>query len=811
MNSARDVNAGSPPATEQTGCPRYGVLDLMKTIPRHGFSGAAIALLIVQFWPAFSRAAEGKFKITPVIPMPARPFDPRDIRLLEGPFQKAIERDHAYLLRLEPDRLLSWFRKEAGLEPKAPVYGGWEKQGVAGHTLGHYLSACSRMYRDTGDQELLRRVNDIVEELGRCQDANGNGYVGAIPRGKEIFAEISRGEIRSAGFDLNGGWVPWYTMHKVMAGLRDAWLYCDNAQARTILVRVADWADQTTRALTDAQWQKMLACEHGGMNEVLADVYALTGDDKYLALAKKFYHRAILDPLAAQRDELAGKHANTQIPKLIGAARLYELTGDEKFATMSKFFWETVTEHHSYVTGGNSDGEHFGQPDHLNNRLSPNTTETCNTYNMLKLTRRLFMREPEATYADYYERAVWNHILASQNPEDGMVCYFVSLKPGGHKSFLTPFDSFACCTGTGLENHARYGDNIYFHGDNDLYLNLFIASELNWPEKGLRLRQETDFPKTGRVKLTFACARPQTLALKIRHPFWASGMQVLVNGAAIENTGRPQSYLTVEREWKDGDEVELDLPLGLRTEAMPDNPNRIAIFYGPILLAGDLGPRGGEPRVPVLVTDGRPVNDWVRPVAGQSLVFRTQDVGRPEDVELRPFYQFYKRDYSVYWDVFTQPAWEAREAAYRAEQERRKELEARTVDDLAMGEMQPERDHHLLGERTGAGDFNGRKWRHATDGGWFSFEMKVAADAPQDLVVTYWGSDTGNREFDVLVDGEKIATQKLSMNKPGEFFDQVYPLPAALVKGKDQVTVRFQAHPGAWAGGVFGVRLVKRQ
>ena len=755
--------------------------------------------------------ATNRFPVAPVVPPKVEAFPLAAVRLLDGPFQHAQEMDAKYLLSLEPDRLLSWFRKEAGLTPKGAVYGGWESQGVAGHCLGHYLSACARMYQATGNQEFLDRVNYIVAELAECQQANGNGYVAAIPRGKELFAEVVRGDIRSAGFDLNGGWVPWYTLHKDLAGLLDAYRYCDNAQARTVFLRLANWVEATTRSLTDEQWQKMLGCEHGGMNEVMAEAYALTGDAKYLTLARKFYHRAILDPLAAQRDELAGKHANTQIPKVIGAARLYELTGDEKFATLSRFFWETVTHHHAYVIGGNSDGEHFGAPGKLNDRLGDNTCETCNTYNMLKLTTALFRREPRAEYADYYERAVWNHILASQNPDDGMVCYYVTLRPGGKKNFLSAFDSFACCTGTGMENHARYGENIYFHSTNALWVNQFIASELNWKDKGVTLRQQTGFPASNSVVFTLQCAQPARFALKLRYPAWAAGRPVslALNGKSLPLVAATDGYLTLDREWHNGDRVSLLLPLFLHTEAMPDNPGRIAVLYGPIVLAGDLGPLDREARVPVLVTDNRPVAEWVLPQAGKPLAFRTAGVGRTNDVELTPFYALHDRRYSVYWDRFTPREWETRQAAYRAEQQRLKELEARTVDRLAIGEMQPERDHHVQGDHTSAGEALGRKWRHATDGGWFSFELGVLPDAPTELVATYWGGETGQREFDILVAGQKIATQKLLRNQPDQFFDVTYPLPEALTRGRTNVTVRFQAHPDNWAGGLFGARILK--
>ncbi|MGO9480415.1 MAG: glycoside hydrolase family 127 protein, partial [Candidatus Kryptoniota bacterium] len=471
-------------------------------------AAVAVAGLTLAVTPGSTREnAAAKYKVAPVVTLKVQPFLPNEVKLLDGPFKHAMEMDSAYMLSLEPDRLLSWFRKDAGLTPKAPVYGGWESLGLAGHTLGHYLSACSRMYLDTGDKRFLERVNYIVNQLDSCQMANGNGYVAAIPDGKNIFGRVSRGEIDSAhGME---GWAPWYTIHKLMAGLRDSYLYCGNQEAKTVMVRLAGWVYETTKNLSYAQWQIMLDVEYGGMNEVMADAYAISGDKRYLEVARKFYDNRVLKPLSEQRDDLNGFHANTQFPKIIGLERIYELTGDTSLHETAKFFWKTVVYHHSYVTGGNSDGEFFGPPDTLNDYLNYNTTESCNTYNMLKLTRHLFFQDPKPEYADYYERAVWNHILASQDPQDGMMCYYIALEPGGRKVYNTPFNDFWCCTGTGMENHARYNDNIYFHDDSTLYVNLFIASDLNWAKNGISVRQETNFPESGAVKYSFTCKKHQ--------------------------------------------------------------------------------------------------------------------------------------------------------------------------------------------------------------------------------------------------------------------------------------------------------------
>jgi DUF1680 family protein len=745
---------------------------------------------------------------SPALKQIAKPFTARDVKLLDGPFLHAQQLDAQYLLTLDADRLLSWFRKEAGLEPKGEVYGGWESRGIAGHSLGHYLSACARMYQATGDERFKEKADYVVAELMTCQQADKDGYIGAIPRGREIFAEVSKGDIRSQGFDLNGGWVPWYTQHKVFAGLIDAHQYCNNADALAISLKFADWVDLVTKDLNDEHWQRMLACEHGGMNEVLAELSHLSGDPKYMALAEKFYHKTILDPLSERRDDLAGKHSNTQIPKVIGAARIAELTDQSKFATIARFFWETIVSNHSYVTGGNSLGEHLGEPRKLNDRLGASTTETCNTYNMLKLTSALFADDPQAYYTDYAERALWTHILASQSSQTGMVCYFVPLQAGGKKPFQDP-EAFTCCTGSGMENHARYGEYIYARSDDTLWVNQFMSSELNWEERGVQVKQESQLPGYGKVKLQIFCESPSKFILKLRRPHWAGAFEIYLNGELQDGDSTTGSYVTIERTWEHGDILEIDMPPALRMEHMPDNPNRVAVFYGPVLLAGVL-PSQSEEQMPVLVTNDRPVTDWLKRVEGDNLEFKTQGVGKPADQTLKPFHAIVDEPYIVYWDLFDEAGWEKLRQDYEAERERHRQLEALTVDWFQPGEMQQERDHKVEGEKTSAGEFGGKKLRHAFDGGWFSCEIALPDDEPADLVVTYWGSETGDRRFDLLLDGEKFASQSLHRDKPEKFWEKTYQLPEAATKGKKSAVLKFQAEPGNFAGGVFGIRVVRR-
>jgi DUF1680 family protein len=767
-------------------------------------------------WCVGTSATPVELKMTPR----AEPFALEDVRLLDGPFRDAMLRDKAYLLSLDADRLLHNFRVNAGLPSAAKPYGGWEAPGceLRGHSVGHYLSACSLMFASTGDPALKQRVDYLVAELAKCQAAAPQkgfhaGYLSAFP---ESFIDrvVARQPV----------WAPWYTLHKIMAGLLEAHQHCGNAQALDVLVQMAGWVKLRVDPLTPEQMQAMLDTEFGGMNEVLANLYAVTGNPDHLRLAQAFDHRRMFEPLARREDRLNGFHANTQIPKMIGAAREYELTGEPRYREIAETFWDRVALHRSYVIGGHSDGEFFFPIADFARHLTTDTCETCNTYNMLKLTRHLFAWNPDARTMDFYERGLYNHILASQDPEKGMFVYLMSLKPGHFKTYSTPEDSFWCCVGTGMENHAKYGDTIWFHDADSLYLNLFIASELTWREHGLTVRLETKFPQEDTMRVTVKCVRPLTGGLNIRYPGWsAAPMTVTVNGEPQEIDQVPGSYVSLRREWHDGDRVEVRIPMALHTESLPGEDNTVAMLYGPIVLAGELGTadmpspyaRGQTdlnhvptPPVPVFLCDAREFVEHTEPVPGKPLAFETKGTGRPQDVTLIPFYQTHHQRYSVYWQLCSADELKARAAEQAAAAARQRELEARTVDEVRIGAHQSETDHQFQGENTQSGELLGRRWRHAP-GGWFSYEVKVPHDQPASLMVTYWGSDAGNRTFDVLVDGEKVATQTLERNHPDAFFDQAYAIPEKLTQGRDHVTVKFQAQPGNTAGGVFGLRVLK--
>jgi uncharacterized protein len=598
-----------------------------------------------------------KANVSEVVSFRVLPFGLTDIKLLDGPFLHATELNAKILLNYEPDRLLSKFYSEAGLKPKADHYMGWENETIAGHSLGHYLSACSMMYQTTGDKRFLERVSYIVSELKFLQDADGKGYIGAFPNGKKILEEeVAKGDIRSKGFDLNGIWVPFYTEHKMMAGLRDAYHLCGNVTALEVEKHFADWLDGIVSPLNDEQVQKMLRCEHGGISETLADLYADTKNEKYLKISKIFYQKAFLDSLKMGIDILPGKHCNTNIPKLIALSRIYELTCDMSDKKAAEFFWHTVVNHHSYVTGGNGNSEYFGPEDKLRNRLGKETTESCNVYNMLKLSEHLFEWEASPEVADFYERALFNHILSSQNPETGNVTYNLSLEMGGFKDFQDPYE-FTCCIGTGMENHSKYGKNIFYHNDNELYIFQYIASELTWKEKGIILTQKTSFPEEQGSSFEFKCERPVKLTLQVRYPSWAkNGIEIKINGSREHVTQQSGSFIPIERIWKSGDKVEVQIPFTLRLVTMPDDSNRVAIMYGPLVLAGDLGPVADSSAinskyVPVLMTGKKDLSAWMKAVEGKPNTFITVNTGRPHDVEMKPFYATYNRRYSIYWDL----------------------------------------------------------------------------------------------------------------------------------------------------------------
>ena len=806
--------------------------------PREARADAPAAVPVA---PADPRALEASL-------MRARPVPLGKVRVTGGPLKNAQVLTATYLLGLDPDRMMAFYRVRAGLQQKAEPYDGWDGPGrnLTGHIAGHHLSAVSLMYQATGDERFKERAAVLVREMKMVQDRNGDGYLGAIDGLREAFAALTRGEIRSAAFDLNGLWSPWYTLHKTYAGLRDAWRHTGNRTALDLEVKFAAWAERVLAPLNATQLAAMLNTEHGGMNEVLADLYADTGDRRWLDLSYRFEHHAFTGALKRHQDNLNGKHGNCQIPKLIGSARRYGYTGDPGDLLAASFFWDRVTQHHSYATGGHGLAEYFGAPDKLSARVDGRTCETCNVYNMLKLTRRLFAFRPDAFLADFHERALFNHILGSIDDESGRTSYMVPVGRGVQQEYQDMQRSFTCCVGTGMESHALHGDGIYFESDDTVWVNLFVPSTAQLATGGT-IAMDTGFPDGDAATLTLDLRAPREFTLAVRRPHWAGdGFRVRVNGALVpqpplaslragaaggrnvvnEDTNqRPGSYVELKRRWRAGDRVELELPKSVRLEPTPDNGSVAAVLWGPLVLAGDLGPRregrGAElraPAVPVLVAADRPVAEWVVPGGGRAGDFRATGVARDPakpgptgDVSLTPFHRTHRRNYSVYFDVVTPEGFEAMAGAVAAERERVRRLEAATVAFIQPGSADLETEYTYRSEpaerpvlRNG-----GRSGRGGA--GWFSYDVPVDASAGTALVVTYLnelGLPPAGGEFEIQVEGTRITTFAPNPQAVG-FWDARYDVPAGLVGGRARVTVRFQAAPNGRIAPVFGIRTIR--
>jgi len=639
----------------------------------------ALIAVLLPLAEGRGEVASSASKQAPLGATEAESFDLGQVRLLDGPFKVAMEADQGYILSLDPDRLLHTFRLTAGLPSSAKPLGGWEEPnvGLRGHFLGHYLSACAEMYQSSGDVRYKERAEHVVEVLAECQKAIGTGYVSAFPATDFDTLESKYG----------GVWAPYYTMHKVMAGLLDCYSAFGDRQALQVAEGMADYFSGRMEKLSPDQIDKILKTtasgpqnEFGGMSDVLHRLYLVTGRPSDLKLAGEFDRPWIVDPMASGDDILAKLHANTHLAQAIGWWTHYYVTGEKKYLDAARFFWKQVALHRSYVEGGNSNGEHFFDLGKEAQELGPFTAETCNVYNMLKLTKDLFITAPDPALGDYYEKALYNHILGSIEPETGTTIYFLGLQGGDFKVYSTPLESFWCCNGTGMENHAKYGESIYFHSGKKLWVNLYIASELTWKDLGVSVRQETTYPVEQGSSFRFAMPHPQEFEVNLRIPSWATnGVSVLVNGQAVDMTANPGTFLPMKRVWNDGDTLKLSLPMSLRTYHTPDDPKMVAFLYGPVLLAGELGrenfPASDHakqqsdlakqplPPTPVLVgVDPDHPSEWLRPVSGKPLTFFSGDATRPQNILLSPFYAIHHQRYAVYWKCLSLEEWQQLES-----------------------------------------------------------------------------------------------------------------------------------------------------
>lgn len=608
----------------------------------------------------------GKLKVADTDPAKVRAFDLKDVRLLPGRVHDNLRRDSAWMANININRLTHSFKNNAGIfagleggYESLKKYGGWESLDcdLRGHTTGHLMSAYGLMYAATGDPLFKLKGDSIVKVLGKVQDVLGSGYVSAFP--EELINRNLRGE---------GVWAPWYTLHKIMSGLIDQYLYADNKQALEVAVKMGDWAYNKLHGRSEETRRKMLRNEFGGINEAFYNLYAITADPKYREMAEYFYHNDVIDPLAEGNIDFGTKHTNTFIPKVIGEARNYELSGSQRSRDIVRLFWNEMTDKHCYVNGSLSQKEHYFDPAKMSKFINGYTGETCCTYNMLKLSRHLFCEDASPRVADYYERALYNHILAQQDPESGMVCYFLPLLTGAYKLYSTPEQSFWCCVGSGFESHSKYAEAIYYHNDNELLVNLFIPSALDWKEKGLKLTQRTEFPDEETTKFTIDAAPAEAMTISLRYPEWSGKPEIKVNGKKVKVSGKPSSYISFRRQWKPGDVIEAGYPMSLRVETTPDDATRGAVMYGPVLLVGDMGTEGmtapapfSDPtvrndyytydyKVPqdlptTLKVDAKnPAKSVTR--AGKGLHFRSA-----QGHDLLPLYDANRMRYCVYWNL----------------------------------------------------------------------------------------------------------------------------------------------------------------
>ena len=766
----------------------------------------------------------------------ANTFPLGDVNLLDGPFRHARDLNIQTLLQYKVDRLLAPYRKEAGLQPKDSSYANWN--GLDGHVGGHYLSAIAMSYASTKNAECKQRLDYMVAELKDCQEANdrnhpewGRGYAGGVPNSEKIWSTLQKGDFAAC----RSAWVPWYNVHKMYAGLRDAWLYAGSQEAKSIFLKFCDWAINITSLLSDVQMQSMLDTEHGGMNEIFADAYQMTGDKKYLITAKRFSHIMLLDPMSKGIDNLDNKHANTQVPKAIGFERIGELSGDALYQRAGSFFWQTVTTNRSLAFGGNSRREFFPSvaacTDFINHVEGP---ETCNTYNMLKLTEDLFRTNPLAKYIDYYEKALYNHILSTQHPVHGGYVYFTPARPRHYRVYSAPNEAMWCCVGSGMENHSKYNELIYTHQKDSLYVNLFIASKLNWKDKGIKLRQQTQFPYEEQTKLVVTEGASH-FTLLVRYPSWVNNgaMEITVNGRKVSYVVQRSSYVAIERRWKKGDVVTLKLPMNNSIEHLPNVPEYIAILHGPILLGAKTGTEdlaglvAGDSRwghiasgkrlpldqAPIIIEDDIAVlPDKLEPVKGKPLTFKATQlkVVNRVNIILLAFFTIHDARYMMYWMTLTNAQYHSYLDSITQSEKEKLALQQRTIDFVAPGEQQPEADHFLQKQNSNSGNNQNAFWRDARNGGSFSYQLATNNETGLSLIVRYWGAEWGNRKFDLYIDDKKLVTEDNTGRWNQSKFQQVeYPIPDSMIRGKGYIRVRFQALPESTAGAVYYIRLVR--
>jgi uncharacterized protein len=749
-------------------------------------------------------------KAKQIVPQKALSFMAGEVKLLDGPFKESQDAEANNLLALDMDRLLAPFLIESGLPPKGEPYLGWETNVLPGVALSFYLSGSARLYMSTGNIEFLNRINYALAELELCQKKN-DGYLLGSKNGKKVFERVEKeGWFTEFGHWRDGEATPYYSLEKLLSGLRDVYRICHIEKALKISIGIGNWFYKHMSFVSDSELQKLMRTEYGGMNWVLSDLYADTGDERYLDLSKRWQDRITVVPMVQGKDVLNGVHANMQFPKYSGLAARYPYTGDAGDLFGARFFWESVVNHRTYVTGGNSESEFFGPRDSLSTRLTPFTEENCNEYNMLRLTSLLNQIEPRVEYADYFERTLYNHILAAQNPEDSMICYFVPLMPGASRIYHL-LEDFSCCVCSAFDSYTRHAEYIYCHSDSALYINLFIASELDFKAKGISLRQETSFPDKNISTISVICNSPVNIDMCIRNPYWAkNGVTIKLNGNQQENLVSKDGYFHLNRTWSDSDVVEINLPMDLRTENMPDDTNMIALFYGPVLLAAnfDLNTANSLLRdgvAPALVPGQLPVSSWLKPT-GATLTYTTT-ILKPWQVEVIPFFRKKTGPYSVYWKKLSEQEWLQREALKQKKLDYEKKLDRSTIDKVTACNEISERNHHITGESWigyGNGGIYGKGgilddecWRRSSSKS-FGYEISVSPSGQNTLFCRYMGRGCYEQwSCKITIDGKTIQSYKLGKLEvesfPLNIWHASYLIPSELTKGKNKVTVLFES------------------
>lgn len=762
-------------------------------------------------------------------------FPLSDITLLDGPFKHACELNVKVLLQYDTDRLLAPFLQEAGLPKKAEYFPNWA--GLDGHIGGHYLSALAIHYATTGNKACKDRMEYVISEMKRCQEANGDGYIGGVPDGHKIWSEIKKGNSR---FVFNY-WVPWYNVHKTFAGLRDAWLYGGNEQAKEMFLALCDWGISVTEGLSDEQMKSMVAQEYGGMNEVYADAFQITNDRKYLETAKRFGSDYLYEDMSVCKDNLDNKHANTQVPKAVGYQRVAEVSGDLLQKRAAEFFFSTVVNNRSLSFGGNSRREHFPSKEdcisYMEDREGP---ESCNTYNMLKLAEGLFRMSPKPEYADYYERALFNHILSTQHPGHGGYVYFTPARSAHYRVYSSPNSGMWCCVGTGMENHGKYGEFIYSHVNDSLYVNLFVASQLDWKAKGVKITQQTRFPEEEGTTLTINTGKQENFTLMVRCPWWVEPgkMEVTCNGKNYAIDAKPSSYIAIHRNWKDGDVVNIGMPMKINLVELPNEPQYVSILRGPIVMGARMGtadlnglvaddhrwahiahgPLVSMFEVPPLIGTRNEIKaklENLKPVPGKPLHFTTTGLFNDPsyaDLILEPFYNIHDSRYMIYWLAASREEYEAILQKRKEEENQKLILDKRTVDAVKTAEQQPEIDHQMKQARTGTGVLLEEAWREARPGGYFQYEMKTDGLEELSLMVRYWGKELPERSVNIYIDGQLLASDQISGKwDKSEFVNVEYRIPVDVLKSKKMITVKFTGRDNEYSPRIFHVRILQKK